>query len=115
MRKFVALALALSLLLCLFACGKKDIGLPVYNNIPYEQEDDDTYIIPGIKGEDFDAYLELLRENGFTFTPSEALPTEEEAMAIDLWQGGKDDLNISVWLMLNPFTGEQHLEVNIIE
>lgn len=114
MKKMFSLLLVLLLLISLCSCGKKGPDLPIYNGIAYEQKDDNTYIIPGIVGSDFDAYLDLLRENGFTFTPSEFFATEEEAMAMDLWQGSKDDLSINVWLMFK-LSGEQYLEVNILD
>ena len=113
MKKVCALLLALILLFSFCACGKKGPDLPVYNGIDYEEKDDNIYIIPGITDSDFDAYLELLRENGFAFFSSDALPHEEEAVNMYLWQGAKGDMEITVLLMVDPATWTQYLEIYI--
>lgn len=113
----LTVVLVILLVLCLTACSGKakvdvdTFGLPAYDSAICEVEKENKFNLLNTTKEDFVAYVELLRQEGYTFYYEGDNLTEETAIDMDFWQGKKDDVVVNVYLMIDLETMTNYVSV----
>lgn len=121
-RSMTAMILAIACLCCLAACGStgteqtqdpaSTLGLPTFDRGVAELVSDNKMYIHDITAADFEPYIQFLQENGFTYNCVDSKQTPEDVLIKNqMWQGKKDDVAITVFLMLDIQSMSNYISV----
>lgn len=102
----------------LSACSKETestintFGLPQYDKGTYQLAGENQFNLLGTTKEDFVSYVNLVKQEGYTYSEDGLNCSEEMAIEMDFWQGKKDGSIVTIHLMIDLNTSTNYIRVN---